>query len=130
MLCSPSAAQGWSCYRREKYHTGFPISDLVNAKFTLKDNILLAHQWLKAIWLSLGAFFTKNRVMFKEGAGSGLAAAAFLGHPGGLCSGLQSVWGEKPEVRGCVGSQGWEKLWTSPTVPQGWSGAQKKENWL
>lgn len=61
--------------------TGFPISDRVNAKFTVKDNILPAHQWLKTIWLSPWACFAKNRVTFKEGTASGLAATAFLGHP-------------------------------------------------
>lgn len=130
-LCSahPALLRAGAVVTGGNNNTGFPISDLVNAKFTSKDNILPAHQWLKAIWLSLGACFTKNRVTLKEGAASGSAATAFLGHPGDLCSGLQRVWGGKPEVRECVGSRGWEKLWTSPEVPQGRAGAQKK-NWL
>lgn len=106
--------------------TGFPISDLVNAKFRSKDNILAGCQWLEAIWLSLGICFPKNMVTLKEGAASGSAATAFPGHHGGPCSGLQRIWGEKPEIKGCVGSWGWEKLWISPKVPQGPSG----EKWV
>lgn len=79
--------------------TGFPRADLVHAKFTSKGNILSACQWLKAIWVSLQVCFPKNR----KGTTLGPAATAFHGHPGGPCSGLQRVWGEKPEIRGCAG---------------------------
>jgi len=30
-----------------------------------------------------------------------------------LSSDLQRIWGEKPEVRSCAGSQGWQMLWAS-----------------
>lgn len=73
------AAHGWSWYDRGNTSPGFPVSHLVNVKFMSKDNILPAHQWLKATWLSLGACFTKTRVTLKEGAALGTATAAFLG---------------------------------------------------
>lgn len=73
--CSFSAAQGWSCYHRRKYSTGFPRADLVNAKFTSKGNILSACQWLKAIWLSLAVCFPKNR----KGTALGPGATTFMG---------------------------------------------------
>lgn len=84
---------------RESNSTGFPRADLVNAKFTSKGSILSACQWLKASWLSLAVCFPKNR----KGTALGPAATAFHGHPGGPCSGLQRVWGEKPEIRGYAG---------------------------
>lgn len=131
-LCSahPALLRAGAVMTGANNSTGFPISDLVNTKFTSKDNIVPARQWLKVIWLSLGAWSTKNRVILKEGAALEPATTVFLGRLGGPCSGLQRVWGEKPDIRGWVGSQGWEKLWTSSEVPQGWAGAQKEENWL
>lgn len=38
------AAHGWSWYHRGNTSPGFLVSDLVNAKFMSKDNILPAHQ--------------------------------------------------------------------------------------
>lgn len=79
--------------------TGFPRADLVNAKFTSKVNIPSACQWLKGIWLSLAVCFPKNR----KATALGPAATTFHGYPGGPCSGLQMVWGKKPEIRGYAG---------------------------
>lgn len=56
---------------------GFPISDLANAKFRSKDNILVGCQLLEAIWLSLGICFPKNMVTVTERAASGSAPLPF-----------------------------------------------------
>lgn len=128
-LCSAHLVLLWSgaVITGGNNSTGFPISNSVNTKFTSKDNILTAPQWLKGIWLSLGACFPKNEVTLKEGAASGPAAIAFLGHPGGPCSGLQRAGGEKPEVRGCVVlGKALDKPWSPSGLGRRRTGYRKK----
>lgn len=103
--------------------TGFPRADLVNAKFTSKGSIFSACQWLKAFWLSLVVCFPKNR----KGTALGPAATAFHGHPGGPCSDLQRVWGEKPEIRDYAGPGAEKNLRTRPEFHQNQAGTQN--NW-
>jgi len=58
-LCSAHLVLLWSAafITEGNNNTGYPISNVVKAKFTSMDSIVPAHQQLKAIWLSPGGLF-------------------------------------------------------------------------